>query len=88
VLTTIIGSQFVPFIPDGTGILIGRRPLGQMVGKFVYTRNANNSGAAPGAYMKVIDNGERQVPRNIETHDGFNGGPVIYFPSSIVRLNV
>jgi hypothetical protein len=38
--------------------------------------------------MKVIDNGDRQVPREVQVHDGFNGGPAIKFPSAVVRMNV
>jgi hypothetical protein len=52
------------------------------------TRNANNPGMAPGRYQKIIDRGENEVPRKIEVHRGHNGGPVIYFPGSIVAMTI
>lgn len=86
----VVSNPFVPFIPDNLAILIGRRPMGQVVGEFKMVRNANNPGMAPGPYMKVIDNsqGNGRPPANIEVHDGFSGGPALYFPSAIVVLHV
>jgi Phage major capsid protein E len=81
-------GTFVPFIADGKVAAIGHRMNGEPVAEFLFTRNANNPGAAPGMYTKVVDRGESQVPRQIEVHMGFNGGPAIYFPSAIVKLNV
>lgn len=81
-------GTFVPFLPNGTVILAGKRPAGQKVAAFKYTRNANNPDMAPGAYMKVIDLGEVKVPRSIQVHDGGNYGPAIYYPSAIVVLSV
>ncbi len=88
-LTPTVANPFLPFIPDNVAILVGRRPLGQVIGEFKMVRNANNPGMAPGAYMKVIDNsqGNGRPPANIEVHDGHNGGPALYFPSAIVRIN-
>jgi hypothetical protein len=51
------------------------------------TRNANNPGAAPGAYQKVVDNTD-DVPRTVIVHDGHNGGPVVYYPSAICVMTV
>jgi hypothetical protein len=51
-------------------------------------RNANNPGLAPGAYMKIVDNGDRAVPRLIQVHDGHNGGPALLYPSAIVVMTV
>lgn len=76
------------FIPSGKAVLVGTRPSGQVVCEYRMTRNANNTGMAPGPYMKVIDNLDRDVPREIQVHDGHNGGPVIFFPGSIVVLTV
>lgn len=76
------------FIPDGVVIVIGQRPAGQLLGNFRMTRNANNADAAPGPCTKVIDKGEQQVPRLIEVHDNFNGGPVIYYGTAIIIMNV
>jgi hypothetical protein len=75
-------------IPDNTCLLEGQRESKAPVGKFLHTRNANNPDGAPGPYMRVIDRMEERVPREIEVHDGFNGGPVIFFPSSLVKMNV
>ena len=79
-------ATFVPFIPDHTGVVIGKRTDGAPIGNFQMVRNATNADLGPGAYMKVIDRGEIQVPRSIEVHDGFNGGPAIWFPSAVVKL--
>lgn len=81
-------GEFVPFIANGKVVLVGRRPAGQKVASFKLTRNAQNQNAGPGMYSKVIDKGEHAVPRVIEVHMGFNGGPVIYYPSAIVQLTV
>ncbi len=81
-------GTFFPFIPANTIIVIGKRPAGQKVGEYRMTRNVNNPDMAPGPYMRVIDTGEITVPRNVEVHDGHNGGPVLFFPSAIVVMNV
>lgn len=76
------------FIPDGVLVIVGKRPGNAPVGKYVMTRNANNPGMAPGPYMKVIDKGEDQVPREIQVHDGHNGGCVIEYPSAIIIVDI
>lgn len=81
-------TSFVPFIPDDKVVVIGRRPAGQVVGEYRMVRNANNPDLAPGPYMKIIDRGETHVPREIEVHDGHNGGPVLFFGSAIVLMDV
>lgn len=81
-------KTFQPFIPNNKVVVIGKRTNNAPVGSFAFTRNANNPGMAPGPYMKIVDNGEREVPRTITLHDGFNGGPRISFPGSIVVMNV
>lgn len=86
-LTTKDASSFVPFIPDGVGVLVGSRPGGQPVGNYRLTRNANNN-FNPGAYTEVIDSAGREIPRQVQIHDGHNGGPVVYFPSAIRILNL
>ncbi|MGN6561154.1 MAG: major capsid protein [Thermomicrobiales bacterium] len=85
---TDANGTFTPFLADNTVIVVGKRADNAPVGEFQMTRNANNPGMAAGAYMKVIDNGDRQVPREVQVHDGFNGGPAIKFPSAVVRMNV
>lgn len=80
-------NVFHLYIPDGKGVLIGSRRDGQPVGEYRLTRNANNPNMQPGAYTKVVDDPD-DVPRSVEVHDGHNGGPVLYFPSAIVVMNV
>lgn len=86
-------NAFTRFIPNNTVVVVGRRPAGQRIGEYVKTRNANNAGMAPGTYEFVVDrtgnsNGIQQVPPNITYHRGHNGGPVVYFPGSIVVMTV
>lgn len=78
-------STFQPFIADLTGVLVGRRTSGAAIGNYRMTRNANNPNLEPGAYTKVVDNVNDEVPRQIAVHDGHNGGPVLYHPSALVK---
>src|SRR5262245_32302838 len=82
-------ANFRLFIPDNTVIVIGKRPAGQPVGNYVYTRNANNPDLRPGAFMYVDDSGARQsFPRTINVFDGHNGGLKVFYPSAIVKMSV
>lgn len=81
-------DTFVAYIPDWKVIVIGKRPAGQTIGDYAMTRNVNNPGMAAGAYMRVIDHGDKKIPRTIEVHDGHNGGPRVYFPGAIVIMSV
>jgi hypothetical protein len=36
--------------------------------------------------MRVIDNLDLSIPRQIQVHDGHSGGPVLMFPSAICRV--
>jgi len=74
------------YIPNGSGVVVGKRPAGQTVGEYRMTRNANNPDMAPGPVMRVIDRGETVLPRSIEVYDGHNGGPALYFGSAIVKV--
>jgi hypothetical protein len=78
------GGDFRPFIRDGNMILIGTLPEKQKVGEYWVTRNANNPEYRPGIFSKIVerDNGE------VEVHQGFNGGPVLYAPYAVVVLRV
>lgn len=77
-------------------VVVGRRKPGQPIAEYLLTRNMNNPNGEygdPGRYMYIKDrtraiNGEKQTPPNIEVHRGHNGGPVIYYPASIVIMNV
>lgn len=83
-------SQFIKFIPDGVGILVGRRPGNSPVGEWRQTIQAMQPGGeSPGEYNYIKDyargiNAPIETPPKIEVHAGFNGGIVIYYPSAIV----
>jgi hypothetical protein len=79
-------GALVLWIPDDTGVLVGRRTNGDPVGQYHMVRNINNPGNTPGRYTKVIDTLERQVPRTISVHQGHNGGHVIWYPSAIIKV--
>lgn len=81
-------GSFQIFIPDNAGVLVGKRPAGQTIGEFQFTRNAQHPDAAPGPYQKVINKTEDQGVPEIQVHDGFNGGPAIFYPGSLVRLSL
>lgn len=81
-------GTFTLWIPDGKIVVVGKRTDGSAIGNFLMTRNANNPNSAPGAYQKIVDKGVDSVPREIEVHDGFNGGAALYFPSAVVVMNV
>ncbi len=83
-------GNFQLFIPNDKVVVIGQRPAGQRLGEYQMVRNANNPGEAPGAYQAVVDTAavSGRPPRNIEVHDGHNGGPVLFFPSAIVVMSV
>lgn len=81
-------GTFVPFIGNGIAVVVGQRTSGQRIADYAMTRNANNPNLEPGPYMKVVDHGDEQVPRLIEIHDGHNGGPRIYYPGSVVVMDV
>jgi hypothetical protein len=81
-------ATFHMFIPDTQGVLVGRRPGNTPVGEYRFTRNASNPGFAPGPYSVVIDHGPQKVPRDIEVHDGHNGGPVAFYPSAVVSCQL
>jgi hypothetical protein len=76
------------FIPTGKVIVNGARPANSQVAEFQFTRNAQNVDMAPGLYNKIFDRRENDVPGGLEIHTGFNGGPAIMFPSSIVTMIV
>jgi hypothetical protein len=84
-------GTFVPYIPDGVVVLVGVRADGNPIGEYRMTRNAQNPGMAPGAYQFVADSmagPNPRPPRRIEVHDGHNGGPVVFYPSAIIVMNV
>lgn len=84
-------GTFTPFIPNNKVVVVGQRPAGQSVAKYIMTRNANEETMNPGAYMWVSDmrgaRGEGNAP-TMAVYDSHNGGPAVYYPSSIVVMNV
>lgn len=80
-------GTFQLFVPNNKVVMVGQRRDNDPVGEYRMTRNANNPGMAPGAYMRVVDDPNR-IPRSVEVHDGHNGGPVLYHPAAIVVMTV
>lgn len=80
-------GALVFWIPDDTGVLVGRRTNGDPVGEYHMVRNINNPNNAAGRYTKVIDTLDREVPRSISVHAGHNGGHVFFYPSAVVRVS-
>lgn len=81
---------FQPFIPDGVTVVIGKRTNGAALGDFAMTRNADN-GNSSSPLIKVVEKGLREneaPPASIAVYRGFNGGPRIYYPTSIVVMKV
>lgn len=84
-------GNFIKYIPDGVGVLVGQRPAGQNVGEWQITFNAISGGSAPYAFVKdsfAGTNTPKEVPGKIEVHSGFNGGLAIQFPSAIVAFAI
>lgn len=81
-------GDFQLYIPDGVVIVVGKRPQGQRVGEYRMTLNVNNPNGQSGAYTRVIDTINIRIPRNVEVHDGHNGGPTIFFAGAVVKMLV
>ncbi len=83
-------KTFHKFIPDGKVILVGNRPNGEPLGQYRMVRSASTPGFAPGPYTYVYDSAEhgQPTPRRLEVEKGHNGGPVIFYPSAIVIIDV
>jgi hypothetical protein len=81
-------GTFNLFLSENTVAIMGRRPAGQRVGEYRYTRNAGNRDMAPGPYTRVVDNADLDPPRELKVHDGHNGGAIVYYPTAIYVLHV
>jgi hypothetical protein len=81
-------GTFQTFIPNAKAVVIGQRPGGQVLGNYRLVRNANNEGFGPGPYSMVVDSLDDGPPRNIAVHRGHSGGPVLFFGTAIVQMNV
>jgi hypothetical protein len=81
-------GTFQLFVPNNKVIVVGQRTDGDPLGAYTFTRNANNPDLGPGPYMRVIDQGENRIPRQIEVHDGHNGGIELFHPGGFVTMTV
>ncbi len=79
-------NVFVPFLADSKATLVGVRSDGQPIGYFANCMNATNPDSAPGDYWEVYE--DPRPPKQIEVHHGFNGGPVIEYPSAVVAASI
>lgn len=79
-------NDFVPFIPNGKGVLFGKRVDGSTIGVYEMTRNANNPNSAPGPYNEIIKS--ERPPKGISVYRGHNGAPALFYPGSLVVLNI
>lgn len=88
-LTTANRSSFVPFIPAGTGVLVGKRSTGAPLGCYRMTLNVHND-SQPGPYTMVVNTYGSQPPGRAvcQVHDGHNGGPVLFYPNAVRILNL
>ena len=80
-------GTWTPFIPNNRVVVVASRPNGT-IAEYQMVRNATNPNMEPGAYTRVIDTVEREVPRRVEVHDGHNGGPALFYPGDIVNMTV
>lgn len=84
-------GTFVPFIADNTVVVVGRRLNGAPIGEFQLTRNASNANMGSAPLVKVVDTGageNEKPPRQIKVFRGFNGGPSVTQPASVVVMSV
>jgi hypothetical protein len=83
-------GDFQLFVPDGAGVLVGKRPVGQRIGEIQLTRNAQNPDVKPGPYQYVKDmrREKGEGVAEIQVHDGVNGGIALFYPGSLVRVTV
>lgn len=87
-------NTFQRYLANRTVVVIGKRPDDSRIGRYVCTRNAVNPGCVAGPYTFIRDmsgnapDGLRRVPPKIEVHDGHNGGPMLWYPGTIVVMSV
>ena len=80
-------GTWTPFIPNNRVVVVASRSNGT-IAEYQMVRNATNPNMEPGAYTRVIDTVDREVPRRVEVHDGHNGGPALFYPGDIVNMTV
>jgi hypothetical protein len=85
--TAVSTYNFAKFIGNATVIFAGARMSGAPLGKFYYTRDASGF-SGPRRYIHNTVNGADGLPAKmngqITVSRGFNGGPGVHFPFSIV----
>lgn len=97
-------GNFQTWLPDGKLLIIGKRPAGQPIGKWLMTptlHRQKNGMPAPGMFEIIEVNGmpstgsvtvnmqqlgQHKNPK-IEVTGGVYGGPVLYYPRSIIKVN-
>ena len=94
-------GSFQTWVDDGELLIFGKRPAGQSLGKWLMTptlHRSSNGMPAPGMFeiievngqpstgSTVVQLGQHKNPK-IEITGGVYGGPVIYYPRSIVKVN-
>jgi Phage major capsid protein E len=80
-------GTFQLYIPNNKVVVVGARIDNDPVMEYIFTRNVNNSDMGPGPYMRVIDD-QDDIPRQIQVHDGHNGGIALYHPAAFVVMTV
>ncbi len=97
-------GQFQLFIPNGTVVVVGKRPAGEVVGNFGLTpslHNENGGMPAPGFFSFILVNGDANPGAQasmgmlgasgnpkIEIIGGMYGGPVLWYPRSVIACDV
>lgn len=79
-------GSFTRFLANDKVVIFGQRPGNSRIGEYRMVRNISNPGMAPGPYTEVRQ--QPEPPKKVNVYDGHNGGPVIFFPGSIVILTV
>lgn len=83
-------GTFQLHLPYKTIVVVGRRTNGARIGAWRFTRNMVNGRAGSSQpYVRVVEKGMAEgedPPPMIRVHRGFNGGPVLYYPGSIVVI--
>lgn len=89
---TNVAQQFTKYISNGVGTCIGKRPNGEPVGHNIRAICANNIDNAPGIYSFINNyglgiNAPKEVPARLEINMGYNGMPVVEYPSAVCAIS-
>lgn len=96
-------GTFTTFIPDGKGVLVGKRDGAMPMGNFMLTPSLHkqNGGMPSGGFFSLItvngqpnSSGAVSVSQlgqaenpKIKVMTGFYGGPTLYYPQSVIVIN-